>query len=122
MSIFITSVGATDNEICVPISQSILDIMETKEFQFRGVPAVESHVLIRHNQIFFTLNCCQLKTTPLALSFTEIQQLIDSFRENRFIPATLRKDVNEKLEELDKIVSLNCSLDKDCACCVVQYQ
>ena len=104
MSIFITSIGATDNEVCVPISRSILDIMDTEEFNFRGIPAVESSILIRHNQISFTLNCCQLKTAPLTLSFTESSHLIDYYRRNHSIADTVQNKVKEKLRELERIV------------------
>lgn len=122
MSIFITSIGATDNEVCVPISRSILDIMDTEEFNFRGIPAVESSILIRHNQISFTLNCCQLKTAPLTLSFAESSQLIDFYRKKHAISDTVQSKVKEKLRELEHLVASECRHNNSCARCVVDYE
>lgn len=122
MSIFITSIGATDNEVCAPISRSILNIMDTEEFNFRGIPAVESSILIRHNQICFTLNCCQLKTAPLTLSFAESSHLIDFYRKNHTIADTVQSQVKEKLRELEHLVSNQCGHNNNCACCVVDNE
>ena len=53
MSVFVTTLGATDNEICAPISQCIINSLTNHGFRFKGIPAVEANIRVRENKVDF---------------------------------------------------------------------
>ena len=119
MSIFVTSLGATDNEICAPICQSILDQMNPKGFRFRGIPAVESQIVLNKNQVGFTLISCHLRTTPVIFGFDEVNHFLDMYKQKRKITKRLHSNVKEKLDELDQLATAECIHSPSCAHCVI---
>lgn len=117
MSIFVTSLGATDNEICAPISQSILNLLSNKGFNFRGIPAIEPHIVVENNEIRFTLNSCHHKTSPMVFSFREVSLFIDNYKQAALISDQLQQTVHGKLQELEKLTLCECTHNKSCANC-----
>ncbi|WP_299179448.1 hypothetical protein [uncultured Neptuniibacter sp.] len=119
MSIFITSLGATDNEICAPITHSILNLICSKGFKFRGIPAVESSILIDKNAVNFTLSSCDHTTSPLTLSFDEVTELSKHYAVQQQIPSHIQKHVGLKLAELESLTSSQCPKTHSCAHCTL---
>ncbi len=117
MSIFVTSLGATDNEICAPISQSILNLMNKKGYKFRGIPAIESNIVIEKNEVEYTLNSCHHKTSPMIFSFNEVSKFVDGYKLADSISEPLLNMVYEKLIELEKLTSQHCTHNRSCADC-----
>lgn len=117
MSIFITSVGATDNEICAPFTLAILNQINRTGFKFRGIPAVESSIHMKHNEVGFNLKSCKYKTRQRMLKFDQVQQLLNDYRNNRALTPHVNELVNEMIEELEQIMSCRCSSDQSCAKC-----
>ena len=119
MSIFVTSLGATDNEICAPVFQSILNHMNTKGFRFRGLPAVEPHILLEKSQVGFTLNSCHLKTSLITFDFSEVSHFVDIYKQKCEVTEALQVKVKEKLDELEALAQGNCIHNESCAHCAL---
>ena len=119
MSIFVTSLGATDNELCAPICHSILNQMSPKGFKFRGIPAVEPQIILEKNQVSFTLSSCYLKTTPIIFDFSEADLFLEIYRQEKKVSKELQMQVKKKIDELEKLATGDCVHSKSCADCVM---
>jgi len=118
MSIFVTSLGATDNEICAPITQAILNTLDRKGFSFCGLPAVETKVIINANKVSFSLSTCKLKTQPLMFWFDEVHDFTHQYRVKHRVPLQVQAQVENLLNELEELAS-HCTKNCHCSDCVV---
>lgn len=55
--------------------------MNPKGFRFRGIPAVESQIVLNKNQVGFTLISCHLRTTPVIFGFDEVNHFLDMYKQ-----------------------------------------
>ncbi|WP_415898715.1 hypothetical protein [Neptuniibacter sp. QD48_11] len=118
MSIFVTSLGATDNEICAPFTHQILNTLNNKGFKFRGIPAVESRVLISTNKVCFALRVCNLRTQLVTFDFNDVYDFTSQYRLNRCVCPQIQSIVETLLYELEDLAS-NCKDNCHCSECVV---
>lgn len=121
MSVFVTTLGATDNEICAPISQCIINTLTPKGFRFKGIPAVEANIHLKDNRVEFRLRSCCLQSSPFSLSFDEVSNQTLSFRHNRLLDPNTQQLVRERLDELNKstLPSGGCKENSQCINCVL---
>lgn len=118
MSIFVTSLGATDNEICAPFTHVILNTLSKKGLKFRGIPVVESRVLIRANKVCFALKICHHRTHQVTFNFDDVYNFTSQYRDNRYICPKVKSVVTMLLNELEELAS-NCTKNGHCSDCVV---
>ena len=120
MSIFITSVGATDNEICAPISQAILNHLDRKGFKFSGIPSVQPQVLTATGEISFRLASCNLLTQSANYSYDKIREFVEEYREGTSVTPELNEKVKGMLHELEQLITrCNCGNKKSCSHCTL---
>lgn len=119
MSIFVTSLGATDNEICAPISFSILSLMNKKGFKFKGIPSVESKIHIKTNKVDFQLKTCNFSSSPITLTFEQVNEMTHLYHQKEQIPGDIKDQVMSMLNELEQKASCNCAENQSCSYCVL---
>lgn len=118
MSIFVTSLGATDNEICAPITQAILNTLDRKGFNFCGLPAVETKILISTNEVSFSLCTCRHKTQQMMFKFKEVHDFTCQYRNDHSVSAQIQAKVDQLLSELEVLAS-TCTANGHCSDCIV---
>ena len=121
MSIFVTTLGATDNEICAPISQCIINSLTNHGFRFKGIPAVEASIRVRENKVDFLLQACCLKSSTFSLSFDEVASQTRAFRDRNDLNEVTMSKVKQGLQELNERIDLDnrCKGQHGCANCVI---
>lgn len=119
MSIFVTNLGATDNEICAPISFSILSLIRQKGFKFRGIPSVESTINIKTNTVDYRLKTCRYSSSPLTLTFEQVSEMTQRYHHKELIPDEINNQVKKMLVELEEQAPGNCEENHRCSYCVL---
>lgn len=121
MSVFVTTLGATDNEICAPISQCIINSLTNHGFRFKGIPAVEANICVRENKVDFLLQACCLKAATFSLSFDEVASQTRAFKDSNDLHEVTMSKVKQGLQELNERIHRDsrCKGQHSCANCVI---